>query len=114
MNEEEIKAEMLNVKIPWFVKLADKYWYYFGRFAIMIGTTSILPLGIIYSRGNVDYLWNVMIGIFLFLIIGVGGLMLLSHLIEENFVKKEAKKLGISPYQWNIYAGELKLMSFKK
>jgi len=114
MTPEEIKAEILNVKIPWFVKLGDKYWHYFGRFAIMIGTASILPLGIIYNNGNSDYLWNVMIGIFLFLIFGIGGLMLLSNIIEDNFVKKEAKKLGISVYQWNIYAGEINLMSFKK
>jgi len=45
---------------------------------------------------------------------GVGGLMLVSHLIENGFIKKQAKRLGITTYQWNIYAGELKLMSFKK
>jgi len=116
MTPEEIKAEMLNIKIPWFVKLADKYWYYFGRYALMAGIVSYVPLGIIYNKSNypMDNLWTIMVGLFLFLMFGVGGLMLVSHLIENGFIKKQAKRLGITTYQWNIYAGELKLMSFKK
>jgi hypothetical protein len=117
MTPEEIKSEMLKIKIPWFIKLADKFWFNFGRYAMIVGVLSFVPLGIIYNKVSyqvADQLWSVMIGLFLFLMFGIGGLMLVSHLIEDNFVKKQAKRLGITSYQWNIYAGELKLMSFKK
>ena len=116
MTPEEIKNEMRKIKIPWFVKFAEKFWFKAGRFVIIFGVLSFIPLGIVYNKTNnfhlADTLWSVMIGLFLFLMFGVGGLMLISHFVEDAFVKKEAKRLGITVFEWNKYAEEIGLKSF--
>ena len=115
MTPEEIKAEMLKVKIPWFIGFAEKFWFKAGRFIVFIGVLLFIPLGIIYNNIDMRYadtMWNSMLGWGAFLL-GIGLLMLASHLIEARFVEKQAKRLGISVYQWNVYAEQLQLKSYK-
>jgi len=116
MTPEEIKAEMLKVKVPWFVKAAEWIWFKFGSYAIFFGILSFIPVGLVYEKTNwfnPDKMWTAMIIWFFILFAVFGGLMLVSHLIEGNFVKKQAKRLGISVPQWNAYAKELDLRSYK-
>ena len=115
MTPEEIKQEMLKVKVPWFVGFAEKFWFKLGRFLIPIGVVLFVPLGIIYNNIDIRYadtMWNAMLGWGAFLIV-CGLVMLASHLVEGSFVKKQAKRLGISVFEWNKYAEELQLKSYK-
>lgn len=115
MTPEEIKAEMLKVKIPWFIGFAEKFWFKAGRYILPIGVLLLVPLFFIYegiSMRYADTMWNCMLGWGAFLM-GIGLFMLVAHLIEESFVKKQAKRLGISVYQWNAYAEQLQLKSYK-
>lgn len=116
MTAEEIKKEMRKIKMPWFIKFADKFWFKGGRYITIFGILSFVPLGIIYnsvtSIHTANMLWNIMIGIFLFLLLGVGGVILISHLMKNIFVKKHSKRIGISTLEWNEYAKDLGLTSF--
>ena len=114
MTPEEIKAEMLKVKVPWFIGFAEKYWFKGGRYVLAGGILAFIPLGFIYNKIDMRYadtMWNIMLGWGGFLALN-GLLMLFSHLIEKRFVKKQATKLGITIYQWNAYAKELNLTSY--
>ncbi len=113
MTPEEVKAEMLKVKIPWFIGFAEKFWFKAGRYIMPIGVLLLVPLGFIYNGMDMRHahtMWNVMLGWGAFLM-GIGLFMLASHLIEGAFVKKQAKRLGITVYQWNYYAEQLQLKS---
>lgn len=116
MSPEEIKEEMRNIKIPWFIKFADKFWFKIGKYILFFGILSYIPLGIVYNLtpnfNVVDILWTIMVGLFFFLFLGVAGLMLIAHLIKNSFVKKHCKRLGISVFEWNIYSEEIKLTSY--
>ena len=114
MTPEEIKAEMKKVKVPWFIGLAEKFWFKVGRWVLPALMLSLVPIGIIANNAAIQYvdsLWTTMY-IIMSVIGGLGLLMLVSHLIEGRFVKKQAKRLGITTYQWNAYAKELNLTSF--
>lgn len=116
MTPEEIKNEMRKIEIPWFVKFTNKFWLKIGRYILFFGMLSMIPLGILYNSANsyntADLLWNVMFGWFLFLLIGIGGLMLISHIVKTLFIKKQSKRLGISVLAWNQYAKDINLTSF--
>ena len=114
MTPEEIKAEMKKVKVPWFIGLAEKFWFKVGRWVLPALMLSLVPVGAVANKAAIQYvdsLWTVMY-IIMAVIAGLGLLMLGSHLIEKRFVKKQAKRLGITVYQWNAYAKELNLTSF--
>jgi hypothetical protein len=116
LTPSEIKEEMLKVKVPWFVGFAEKFWFKAGRFIVFFGLLSFVPLFIIYNKialRHVDTMWTIMLGWGAF-IFGCGLLMLVSHLIEKSFVKKQADRLGITVWQWNMYAKELNLRSYKE
>lgn len=118
MSPEEIKEKMKKIKAPWFVKLMDWFWFKFGRYIFFFGLLSFFPLGIYYnylSNNNVGLsfvVWDTMVVLFFTLLLGIGLPILISHFIENNFVKKNAKKLGITVIEWNKYAEEIKLYSF--
>lgn len=115
MTPSEIKEEMLKVKVPWFVGFAEKFWFKVGRFLMPLLILSLVPIGIIANNAplhTLETVWSV-IYIILGVIAGLGLGMLASHLIEGSFVKKQAKRLGISVWQWNAYAKELGLKSSK-
>lgn len=116
MTVEEIKKEMRKIKIPWFIKFADKFWIKIGRYLTILGILSFIPIIIIYNNTTnfhtSDILWNIMIGIFLFLLLGIGGIVLVAHLIKNIFVKKHSKRFGISTLEWNQYAKDIGLTSF--
>lgn len=117
LTSSEIKKEMLKIKIPYFIKITDKFWFKFGKYILTFGMLAYVPAGIIYQSIDmryVDLMWSLMVGWFFFLFIGIGGTMLISHIIKNRFVKKHAKRLGISIWEWNLYAKELNLVSFKK
>ena len=114
MTPEEIKIEMMKVKVPWFVGFAEKFWFKAGRFIVFFGMLAFLPLFIIYNNVSMVAalsMWGWMLGLGGFLVL-CGLLMLFSHLIEGGFVKKQAAKFGITVYQWNAYAKELDLRSY--
>ena len=114
MTPEEIKAEMLNIKIPWFIGFAEKFWFKAGRYIMFFGIIAFFPLFIIYNNialHKTDAMWNAMLGWGGFLLL-LGIVMFISHRIELSFVKKQAKRLGISLWQWNVYAKELDLKSY--
>lgn len=116
LTPSEIKGEMLDVKIPWFVGFAEKFWLKIGRFLIPIGILAYVPLGIIHNSASMSValsMWGWMLGWGAFLF-ACGLLMLGSHLVEKVFVTKQAKRLGITVWIWNMYAKELDLRSNKK
>ena len=114
MTPEQIKAQMQKVKVPWFVKFAKTFWFKAGRYIIPFGILAFLPLGIIYNNVSMSValsMWGWMLGWGGFLVL-IALLMLVSHLIEKAFVKKQAKRLGISVWLWNLYAKELNLTGY--
>lgn len=114
MTPEEIKAEMKKVKVPWFIGFTEKFWFTVGRYLIIPFFVIILGVGIAANNVAIQYvdiMWTILY-IMMGIIGGLGLSMLISHLIEKLFVKKQAKRLGISVYQWNTYAKELNLKSF--
>ena len=114
MTPEEIKAEMKKVKVPWFVGFAENFWFKVGRYLIPILFVALLGVGFAANNvaiQHVDAMWSALY-ILMGVIGGLGLLMLGSHFIEKHFVKKQAKRLGITVYQWNAYAKELNLTSF--
>jgi hypothetical protein len=115
MTPSEIKKEMLKVKIPWFVGFAENFWFKVGRYAIPILILSLVPIGIVANNApphKLETIWSI-IYLILGIVAGMGIGMLISHLIEGSFVKKQAKRLDISVWQWNAYAEELGLKSLK-
>ena len=116
LTPSEIKEEMLKIEIPWFIGFAEKFWFKAGRFIVFFGLISFFPLFIIYNNiaiRHVDTMWGIMLGWGGF-ISTCGLLMLVSHLIEKSFVRKQAKRLGITVFEWNMYAKELNLTSYKE
>jgi hypothetical protein len=114
MTPEQIKAEMRKVKIPWFIKVTKKFWFKAGRYIIPFGILAFLPLFIIYNNVSLSValsMWSWMLGWGGFLAL-IGLLMLASHLIQKAFVKKQAKRLGISVWLWNLYAKEINLTAY--
>lgn len=117
LTPDQIKEKMLNTKIPWYIKLPDLLWFYFLKWLLMLLFLTILGIGIyreITCENNYyqcDRLWIVMRRMF-FSAFGIGIIMLISRLIKNSFVQKQAKSLGISVDVWNIYAKELNLTSF--
>lgn len=116
MTIAEIKEEMLKVKIPWFIKSIETYWFKLGRFLIIASLVLFVPLMILADKINiqhVDTVWGFLYGLMGF--VAFNGLtMLLTHLIKDDFVRKQAKRLGISEYQWNMYTKELGLKTYIK
>ena len=55
---------------------------------------------------------QIAIWLFVFLLVGLGGLMLISHFIEKAFVKKHRIRLGLSLDEWNDYAKQFELNSY--
>jgi len=45
----DVKEEMLKIKIPWFIKFADKFWFKIGRYIMMVGLVAMFPIGIIIT-----------------------------------------------------------------
>lgn len=117
LTPDQIKEEMKKIKIPFFIGFAEKFWFKFGKYVMIFGILAYIPAGIFYNKleslTNADLMWNIMIGWFLFLMFGIGGLMLISHIIENIFVKKQAKRLGIEVWEWNAYAKDIGLVSYK-
>jgi hypothetical protein len=114
MTPEEIKAEMKKIKVPLFIGFAEKFWFKVGRYLIPALMISLLPVGIATNKvaiQHVDAMWSVLY-IIMGVIAGLGLLMLGSHFVEKRFVKKQAKRLGITVYQWNAYAKEIGLVSY--
>ena len=118
LTPDQIKDEMRKAKIPWFIGFAEKFWFTVGKYISIFGILSYIPMGIIYminkNPQTDEIMWKIMVGFFIFLMAGVGGLMLTSHIIENIFVKKYAKRLGITVWEWNAYAKEIGLVSYKK
>lgn len=120
MNNElttnEIIEEIKKIKIPSFVTKTEKYFFKIGRYIMIFGFLSFVPLAIIYSNINnintSEIMWNWMLIWFGVLIIGNALLMLISHIIENIFVIKQAKKLGISRSDFVKYATMLGIKSY--
>lgn len=116
LTPEEIKEEMLKLKVPALVKFADKLWFKAGRYIMFFGLLLMFPIGIIINTTNDHYikfiLSQIALYLFFFLLIGLGGLMLISHLVEKNFVKKHAKRLGLTIDEWDYYAKEYNITSY--
>lgn len=99
------EAELRKYKSPWITKIVIHSWFLFGRYIILPIFVVLIVLMIIYNSVNEwsqtqDTLWNVMKGI-AFVLFGIGGLLLISHLSQGWKVKRAAKKLGLSIEEWN-------------
>ena len=112
----QIKDEFEKLEIPRFIIFAEKFWFKFGRYFMFFAMISYFPIGIIINSTNNPntkfILSQIAIYLFVFLLVGLGGLMLVSHLIEKAFVKKHSKRLGLTLDEWNDYAEEFDLKSF--
>ena len=113
---ENIEAEMLKIKVPWLVKFAEKFLFKIGRYVMFFGLFLFFPIGGIINQTNnpnMKFIFSqIAIYLFAFLLVGLGGLMLISHFIEDSFVKKQAKRLGLTIEEWNHYAEKFKIMSY--
>jgi len=116
LTPEEIKTEMLKLKIPSLIKFADKFWFKAGRYIMFFGLFLMFPISIIMNTTNDGQLKFLLshfaLYLFFFLLIGLGGLMLISHFVEKSFVKKHAKRLGITIDEWNHYVKEYNIVSY--
>ena len=116
LTPEEIKTEMLKLKVPWLVKFADKFWFKIGRYVMFFGLFSFFPIGIIINSSNNPQtkfiLSQIALYLFFFLLIGLGGLMFINNFVKNNFVKKEAKRLGLTLDEWNHYVEKYEIMTY--
>lgn len=116
LTPEEIKTEMLKIKVPWLVKFANKFWFKIGRYVMFFGLLSFFPIGFIINGS--DYMStkilfsSIALYQFFFLLIGLGGLMLINNFVKNNFVKKEAKRLGLTLDEWNHYVEKYEIMTY--
>lgn len=112
----QIKEEFQKLKIPKFISFAEKFWFKLGRYIMFFGLIAMFPFGIIINEindmGTKILLSQIALYLFFFLLIGLGGLMLISHLIEKRFVKKHRNRLGLTLEEWNHYAKEFNLTSY--
>lgn len=116
LTPEEIKTEMLKIKVPWLVKFADRFWFKAGRYIMFFGLLSFFPISFIINGSNYMHtkilFSQIALYLFFFLLIGLGGLMLVNSFVKNNFVKKQAKRLGLTLDEWNYFAKEYKIMSY--
>ena len=118
LSEKYAKLEeyILNLKIPWYVKMGDCFWFYFGKYFLtltFIFEFFLFMFYIFYTENKniyntADTLWFWMKLIFFIDFFGIAIFMLISHLIKEHFVKKQAKKMNVSVYDWNYYVKKLR------
>ena len=96
--EEQIKAELLNYKLPWVSRVWKKGGVPALRYSILPLFLTALTFGIIYNESTqpIDWMWWVVKGIALLFIFGFGILALLGHVAELITVNKLRKKLGLS------------------
>lgn len=115
LTPEEIKTEMLKIKIPWLVKFADRFWFKAGWYIMFFGLVAMFPIGIIINESNdpnIKFIFfQIALYLFFFLLIGLGGLMLINNFVKNNFVKKQAKRLGLTLDEWNYYVKKYKIIS---
>lgn len=115
LTPEEIKTEMLKIKIPWLVKFADRFWFKTGWYIMFFGLVAMFPIGIIINESNdpnIKFIFSqIALYLFFFLLIGLGGLMLINSFVKNNFVKKQTKRLGLTLDEWNYYVKEYKIMT---
>lgn len=116
LTPEEIKTEMLKIKVPSLVKFADKFWFKAGRYIMFFGLLSFFPISFIINSSNSPQtkfiLSQIALYLFFFLLIGLGGLMFINHFVKNNFVRKQAKRLGLTVDEWNHFAEEYKIMTY--
>jgi len=116
LTPQEIQEEFQKLKIPKFIVFAEKFWFKLGRYIMFFGLIAMFPFGIIINQSsnpNTKFILSqIALYLFFFLLIGLGGLMLVSHLIEKRFVKKHRNRLGLSLDEWNHFAEKFNLTSY--
>lgn len=97
------KAELLKFKSPWLTRVIYGAWFSFGRYSIFPIFVGLLALMIIdtYVKAWQMFLIPIIKYIAFFLIFGVGGLMLISYLLEYWKITATRKQLGLTLEEWN-------------
>ncbi len=109
---KKLKNYIINLKIPWYVKMGDCFWFYFGKYFLTISFFIETILFVFYiQNANIkdiaNMLWFYAKLIFFIDFFGIVIFMLIAHLIKKNFIKKQAKKMGVSVFDWNFYVKEV-------
>jgi hypothetical protein len=95
------EEEMKKYKAPFLYKIVFGSLYKAGAIFMPLLILIILIFGLIYNSSNFD-LWGIIKGLSLGVIFGIGGLVLISWILQRIKVKKECKRLGLTLYQWNL------------
>ena len=116
LTPEEVKIEFEKLNIPIIITFAEKFWFKLGRYIMFFGLLSYFPITVIINQTN-NYnlkfiVSQIALYLFFFLLIGLGGLMLISHFIEKSFVRKHRLRLGLTLDEWNYFAKKYDLKSF--
>jgi hypothetical protein len=97
------EEEMKKYKVPFLYKIVFGSLYKAGVVFMPVLILTILVLGLIYNSSNFN-LWGIIKGLTFGVIFGIGGLVLISWILQRIKVKKECKRLGLTLYQWNLLA----------
>jgi len=98
-----LEQEMKKYKVPFLYKIVFGSLYKVGAILIPLLIIIIAVLGIIHNSSRFD-LWDVIKGISLGTIFGIGGLVFISWSWQRLKVLKECKRLEITLDEWNTLA----------
>ena len=98
-----LEQEMKKYKVPFLYKIVFGSLYKVGAVLIPLLIIIIAVLGIIHNSSRFD-LWDVIKGISLGTIFGIGGLVFISWSWQRLKVLKECKRLEITLDEWNTLA----------
>lgn len=100
---EYFEVEMRKYRVPWLYKIVFGSLYKWGRFFMPILFLCLIILGLIHTLSRYD-LWIPIKVLGLFIIFGIGSLVLISWTWNRLKILKECKRLGIKLYEWNLMA----------
>lgn len=100
------ETEFRKFKSPWFSKLMFNAWFKFLKY-ITISLFLFIAIGMIWYNTfsswnpNVDNVWNIIKCLVIFLF-GISAMMLIAYLLEKIKIRIEAKRLGLTIYEWDF------------
>jgi hypothetical protein len=97
-----VENEMKKYRVPFLYKIVFGSLYKYGGIFMPLLILLVAALGLTYSYTNFNFdLWPIIKGLGLGIILGLGGLVIISFIWHRLKVLKECKRIGITLNQWN-------------
>jgi len=94
-------SEIRNYKLPTITRFWKKIGLVFLKYSFLPAFIIMAVFGVLYNDTHIQWMWVIIESIGLFYIFGMGGIILISHLIGINSTNKLRKKLGLSTNDFN-------------